>query len=65
MYERFWRPLLQHKFHEYAGNISAYWIWTRIRRIGRSRKSLLQEELGFMEGGSITLVNALIEGITA
>jgi protoporphyrinogen oxidase len=65
MYERFWRPLFQHKFYEYADNISASWIWTRIRRIGRSRKSLLQEELGFMEGGSMTLVNALIEGIIA
>ena len=63
IYERFWRPLFQHKFYEYADNISASWIWTRIRRIGRSRKSLLQEELGFMEGGSITLVNALLEGI--
>ncbi len=63
IYERFWKPLFEHKFYEYADNISAAWIWTRIRRIGRSRKSLLQEELGYMEGGSITLVNALVEGI--
>ena len=63
IYDRFWKPLFEHKFYEYADNISAAWIWTRIRRIGRSRKSIFQEELGYMEGGTITLVNALIEGI--
>ena len=65
IYTRFWKPLFDHKFYEYADNISAAWIWTRIRRIGRSRKGIFQEELGYIEGGSITLVNALIEGIRA
>jgi protoporphyrinogen oxidase len=65
VYERFWKPLFDHKFYEYADNISAAWIWTRIRRIGRSRKSMMEEELGYIEGGSITLVNALMEGIQA
>lgn len=63
IYERFWKPLFELKFYEYADNISAAWIWTRIRRIARSRKSIFQEELGYMEGGSITLVNALMDGI--
>jgi protoporphyrinogen oxidase len=63
IYERFWKPLFQHKFYEYADNISAAWIWTRIRRIGRSRRSMLQEELGYIDGGSLTLINALVEGI--
>jgi protoporphyrinogen oxidase len=62
-YNRFWKPLFSHKFYEYAENISAAWIWTRIRRIGRSRKSMFQEELGYIQGGSITLVNALIDNI--
>ncbi|HKN87387.1 MAG TPA: NAD(P)/FAD-dependent oxidoreductase [Nitrospiraceae bacterium] len=65
IYRHLWKPLFDHKFYEYADNISAAWIWTRIRRIGRSRKSMLQEELGYIEGGSITLVNALIEKIEA
>jgi protoporphyrinogen oxidase len=65
VYERFWRPLFQLKFYEYAEDISAAWIWTRIRRIGRSRRSIFQEQLGYMEGGSITLVNALVHGIKA
>jgi protoporphyrinogen oxidase len=65
IYNRLWKPLFDHKYYEYAGNISAAWIWTRIRRIGRSRKSIFQEELGYMEGGTITLVNALISAIQA
>ena len=58
-----WEPLFHHKFYEYQDNISAAWIWTRIRRIGRSRKSLMQEELGYLEGGTETLVTALAENI--
>ncbi len=65
VYDRLWKPLFDLKFYEYADNISAAWIWTRIRRIGRSRKSIFQEELGYIEGGSITLVNALVNAIEA
>jgi protoporphyrinogen oxidase len=65
IYDRLWKPLFQYKFYEYADNISAAWIWTRIRRIGRSRRNMFQEELGYIEGGSLTLINALIEGIKA
>jgi protoporphyrinogen oxidase len=63
IYERFWSPLFRHKFYEYADNISAAWIWTRIRRIGRSRRSMFREELGYIEGGSLTLIEALCQGI--
>ena len=31
-YNRFWRSLLDYKFHEYSDRISAAWIWSRIRR---------------------------------
>src|SRR5271165_5620672 len=65
VYRKLWAPLFDLKFHEYADNISASWIWTRIRRIGRSRRSLLQEELGYIEGGSQTLVDALMQRIVA
>ena len=34
VYERLWRPLFELKFYEYADNISAAWIWTRIKRVG-------------------------------
>ncbi len=65
VYARLWKPLFDFKFYEYADNISATWIWTRIRRIGRSRKSLMQEELGYIEGGTITLIHALIKDLEA
>jgi protoporphyrinogen oxidase len=62
-YRQLWEPLFRFKFYEYAENISAAWVWTRVKRIGRSRKSLLHEELGYIEGGSETLVRRLIEAI--
>lgn len=63
-YEVLWRRLFEHKFHELAQNLSAAWIWSRIRRIGRSRSSLLHERLGYLEGGSQTLLDALARDIT-
>ena len=64
VYDRLWKPLFDLKFFEYADNISAAWIWTRLKRIGRSRRSIFQEELGYIEGGSETLVQRLVERIT-
>jgi protoporphyrinogen oxidase len=63
VYEKLWKPLFDLKFYAYADNISAAWIWTRIKRIGRSRRSLVQEELGYLEGGSQTLVDRLCDAI--
>jgi len=63
VYEQLWRSLLNYKFYEYADNISAAWIWTRIRRIGRSRSSIMQERLGYIEGGSVALINSLVKAI--
>lgn len=65
VYDRLWKPLFDLKFYELADNISAAWIWTRIKRVGTSRRSLMQEELGYIEGGTKTLVDALVRGITA
>jgi protoporphyrinogen oxidase len=64
-YKRFWETLLQYKFYEYADSISAAWIWTRIKRVGSSRKSIMQEELGYLEGGSKTLIDGLVTAIEA
>jgi protoporphyrinogen oxidase len=63
VYDRLWKPLLELKFHEYSDNVSAAWIWTRVKRIGRSRKSIFEEELGYIEGGSQKLVDALCVAI--
>ena len=45
-YEILWRRLFDYKFYDYADQISAAWIWSRIRRTGRSRYDLFREKLG-------------------
>jgi len=62
-YDVLWRRLFDLKFFEFADSVSAAWIWTRIKRIGTSRRSLMQEQLGYIDGGSETLVRALVEAI--
>lgn len=63
VYDRLWAPLFELKFHEFADDVSAAWLWTRIRRIGTSRRSAFQEELGYIAGGTETLVQALVNAI--
>jgi protoporphyrinogen oxidase len=58
-YEVLWRRLFDYKFYDHTGNLSAAWIWSRIRRIGRSRYNLFNEKLGYLEGGSQTLLDAM------
>lgn len=62
-YQKLWEPLFRLKFFDLAEDISAAWIWTRIKRVGTSRKSLFSEQLGYVEGGSQTLVTRLVEEI--
>lgn len=58
-YEVLWRRLFDYKFYDYSSNLSAAWIWSRIRRIGRSRYNLFKEKLGYLDGGSETLLQAM------
>lgn len=62
-YEVLWRRLFDYKFYDHVGNLSAAWIWSRIRRIGRSRFSLFREKLGYLQGGSKTLLQAMSAAI--
>lgn len=64
-WEVLWRRLFDYKFYHYANGLSAAWIWSRIRRIGRSRYSLFREKLGYLEGGSTTLLQAMKAEIEA
>lgn len=64
-YEVLWRRLFDYKFYDQAEQLSAAWIWSRIRRIGRSRYSLFREKLGYLEGGSDTLLQAMKAAILA
>jgi protoporphyrinogen oxidase len=65
VYDKLWRPLMDLKFYEYADDVSAAWIWTRVKRVGRSRKSVFEEQLGYIEGGTETLIETLCRKIEA
>ncbi|MFY2763400.1 NAD(P)/FAD-dependent oxidoreductase [Arenimonas sp. MALMAid1274] len=56
-----WERTFRLKFFEYTDNLSASWIGTRIKRIALSRRNLFNESLGYVEGGSATV----LEGMTA
>jgi protoporphyrinogen oxidase len=58
-YRVIWEPLMRFKFAEHADEISAAWIWARMVRLSRSRRSAWREELGYVEGGSQTVLDAL------
>jgi protoporphyrinogen oxidase len=64
-YEVLWRKLFDYKFYEYADQLSAAWIWARIRRLARSRYNLFREKLGYLDGGSQVLMEAMAAAIVA
>ncbi len=56
-----WYPLLSVKFNNYHDQVSAAWIWHRIHRLARSRKTPLHKEmLGYLVGGTDALLRALV-----
>jgi protoporphyrinogen oxidase len=58
-----WKPLFHYKFYEHQDSLSAAWLGTRIKRVALSRKNLFQERLGYLEGGSEVLMQAVTRGI--
>lgn len=62
-YEILWKQLFELKFHRHADDLSAAWIWSRIRRLARSRDALFRERLGYLEGGTEILLHALENAI--
>ena len=64
IYEILHEPLIRLKFGTYASALSAAWMWARIHRVGKSRSRLTQKEiLGYIEGGTKTLVDRLEQQI--
>lgn len=58
-----WERAFRLKFFEYTEQLSASWIGTRIKRIALSRRNLFNESLGYLEGGSSTLLTAMVAEI--
>lgn len=58
-YDVLWRSLFELKLFEFSDQVSAAWIGTRIKRVALSRRSLMHETMGYLEGGSATLLRAM------
>ncbi|MBE7942224.1 MULTISPECIES: NAD(P)/FAD-dependent oxidoreductase [Ramlibacter] len=63
-YNVMWKSLFHYKFYELQDSLSAAWLGTRIKRVALSRKNLFQERLGYIEGGSEVLIEAVARRIT-
>ncbi|MER6601888.1 NAD(P)/FAD-dependent oxidoreductase [Streptomyces parvus] len=59
VYDVVWRPLLEGKFGQYAGQVGATWMWTKLALRGGSRNNSGSEVLYYLRGGCETLVDAL------
>ena len=62
-YDVLWRRLFELKFHHFTPDLSAAWIWARLRRTGTSRRNLMEERLGYLEGGTDTFLEAILAAI--
>ncbi len=60
-YDVMWRSLFHYKFYQHENSLSAAWLGTRIKRVALSRKSIFQERLGYLEGGSEVLLDAMLQ----
>jgi protoporphyrinogen oxidase len=58
-YDVLWKSLFDLKLFEHSDDISAAWIGTRIKRVALSRRNLMQETMGYLEGGSTTLLKEM------
>lgn len=58
-YNVLWKSLFDLKLFEYSDDISAAWIGTRIKRVALSRRNLMQESMGYLDGGSATLLSRM------
>lgn len=61
-YRVIWEPLLQMKFGTAHDQVSAAWVWHRVHRVATSRRRLWEpERFGYLELGSATVVDGLLE----
>ncbi len=64
VYRALHEPMVRLKFGKYKEKLSASWMWARIHRLGKSRTKIRQrEKVGYVEGGSQIIMDALGEEI--
>lgn len=64
-YDVMWKDAFRLKFFEFKDHLSASWIGTRIKRVALSRRNLMNESMGYLEGGSMTLLERMVQDIQA
>jgi protoporphyrinogen oxidase len=62
-YKVVWEPLLRGKFGELAEEVSAVWIWNKLKLRGGSRSNNGQETLAYYDGGFAALADDLSNAI--
>lgn len=62
-YELLWGPLFRGKFGEFAPEISAVWVWNKLKLRGGSRGKGGQEELAYYRGSFAEFANRIKEHI--
>jgi protoporphyrinogen oxidase len=63
VYRKVWAPMYEAKWGADAGDISAAWMWQKVRARGKSRRGM-HEELGYPLGGFGGIARALAERVT-
>ena len=67
LYREMWEPLLRCKLGELQSEASAAFLWSTIRRLYSTRDKGLEkkEQLGYVEGGYLVVLDRLIDQILA
>lgn len=66
VWEVMWEPLFRSKFGAYAGQVSMTWFFGRIKaRFGPSRRGVPQGCLGYLDGSTQVMVDALLARLKA
>ena len=63
VYRVVWEPLLIGKFGEYAEEVSAVWLWNKLKLRGGSRGRAGQEMLAYYKGGFSALASQVADAI--
>jgi len=65
VYETLWEPLLKGKFGAYAEQISAVWIWNKLKLRSHSRGKGAAEHLAYVRGSFARIAEAMAQDIRA
>lgn len=65
VYRVVWEPLLRGKFGDAAEDVSAVWMWNKLKLRGGSRGKAGGEQLAYYRGGFAALADAIADAIRA